>query len=96
MELTIISGKSLICCVILKGVKHCSETETGINFTINSCGSSDNQEDFIENNFEHGKASFESLTGKGNCFPRSPNFMFKDKVVPCFTRWSECGGMCVF
>ena len=19
--------------------------------------------------------------------------MFKDKVVPCFTRWSKCGGM---
>ena len=64
MELTIISGKSLICCVILKGVKHCSETETGINFTINSCGSSDNQKEFIENNLEHGKTFFEPVTSK--------------------------------
>ena len=37
--------------------------------------------------------SFEPLTGKGKLFPGGPTCMFKGKVVPCFIRWSESGGM---
>ena len=40
---------------------------------------------------EHGKASFEPLTGKGKLFPRGSTCMFKEKVVPCFTRRIKCG-----
>ena len=64
MGLTTLSGKPLMCCVISKGVKWCSETESQIDFTINSCGSSDNQQEFIENNLEHGKTFFEPVTSK--------------------------------
>ena len=55
-------------CVIFKGAKCCSEIDTGIAFTINRCGSFDNQQEFIENNLEHGKASLEPLTGKSKNF----------------------------
>ena len=68
MGLTILSGKHLMCCVIFNGVNYCSDTETGNDFIINSCGSSNNQQEFIENNLEHVKASFELSTGKGKLY----------------------------
>ena len=60
-RLTTFSGKPLMCCVIFNSVKDCSETETGIGFTINSPGSSNNQQEFIGNNLEHRRDSFELL-----------------------------------
>ena len=93
MGLTTLSGKPLMRFVICKGVKYYTDTETRIDFTINSFGSSDNQQEFIENNLEYRKTSFKPLTGKGKHFPEGPTCMFKVTVVPCFTRWSECDGM---
>ena len=82
MGLTTLSGKPLMSFVICKGVKYYTDTETRIDFTINSVGSSDNQQDFIENNLEYRKASFKPLTGKGKDFPEGPTCMFKVTVVP--------------
>ena len=48
----------------IQGLKCCSEIDAGITFTINRYGSFDNQQESIENNLEHEKASFEPLTGK--------------------------------
>ena len=92
-RLTTLSGKLLMCCVIFNSVKYCSETETGIDFTINSPGSSNNQQEFIGNNLEYRKDSFEPFVGIGKTFPGRIICIFKDTVVPCFTRWSEYGGM---
>ena len=47
MGLTTLSGKPLMCYVIFKGVKCCSDIETRIDFNINSCENSDNQQHFI-------------------------------------------------
>ena len=44
MGVTTLLGKPLTWCVIFKSIKCFSETETRIDFTINSCGSSDNQQ----------------------------------------------------
>ena len=63
-----LSEKSLICVVIFQSVKYYSHIETGIDFTVNSRGSSNNQQEFFENNLEHGKASFELLTDKDTLF----------------------------
>ena len=68
MGLTTLPGKPLMYCVIFKGVKCYSEIETGIGVAINSFGSSDNQQEFIENNLKRGKTPFEALTCKGNNF----------------------------
>ena len=68
MGITNISGKLLMCCIIFKGVKYWSETETGIDFTINNRCSSDNQQEFIENNLEYRTATFDPLTGKDDIF----------------------------
>ena len=73
MGLPILSNKTLMCCVIFKGIKFCSETETGIDFTINSRGSSNNQQEFIENNLKHRKDVFELLTSKDKVFSWRPN-----------------------
>ena len=93
MGLTALTGKPLICCVIFKGVKCCVDMKTGINFTVKVNSISDTQQDLFKANFEDEIASFESLTGKGKLFPGGPSCVFKGKVVPCFTRWSESGGM---
>ena len=93
MSLTKRTGKPLMCCVILKGKKCCSQMESGIYFTVKVDNNSDNQQEFIENDFEHEKASFEPLIAEGKLFSGGPTSMFKGKVVPCFTRWSELGGM---
>ena len=93
MGLTTLTGKPLMCCVIFKGVKCCSETETGIDFTVKVNSNSNTKEELFKNNFEDEIATFEQLTGKGKLFPRGPSCVFKGKVVPCFTRWSESGGM---
>ena len=69
MELITLSGKPLIYFLIFKGVKYWLEIETGTDFTINSCGRSNNQQEFIENNLEHEIASFEPLSSKGKLFP---------------------------
>ena len=89
MGLTTLIGKPLMCCVIFKGVKCCSETETGIDFTVKLNSNSNTKEELFKNNFEDEIASFEPLTGKGKLFPGGPRCVFKGKVVPCFTRWSE-------
>ena len=68
MGVKTLPGKPLIYCVIFKGVKCYSEIETGIGVAINSFGSSDNQQEFIENNLKRGKTPFEPLTCKGNNF----------------------------
>ena len=72
--------------VIFKGVKYYSEIDNWTNSTINSCGSFDNQQEFIDNTFEHEKAPFDPLTGKSKVIPEGPSCMFKNKLVPCFTR----------
>ena len=68
MVLELLSEKPLMCYIIFKGVKYYSETETGIDFTTNSRGSSENQEECFNNNLEQGKDSVETLTGKGKLF----------------------------
>ena len=65
------------------------QTESRIDFPIKVNNNSDNQQEFIENNFEHEKACFKPLIGEGKLFPGGPTCMCKGKVVPCFTRWSE-------
>ena len=64
-----------------------------MDFNIKVNDNSNNQQEFIENNCEHEKTYFEPLTGEGKFFPGDPTCMFKGKVVPSFTRWSESGGM---
>ena len=93
MGLTTLTGKPLMCCVIFKGVKCCIETETGIDFTVPVNSDSNTQQDQFKDNLEDELASFEPLTGKGKLLPGGPTCMFKGKVVPCFIRWSESGGM---
>ena len=58
MGITTLYETFLIRCVIFKGVNYCSQTEIGINFTNNSRGSSENQQECIKDNLEHQKASF--------------------------------------
>ena len=65
----------------------------GIYFTVKVDNNSDNQHEFIENNVEHEKASFEPLTGEGKLLHGGPTCMFNGKVVPCFTPWIESRGM---
>ena len=89
MKVTTPIGKSLMCCVIFKGVRCYSETETGIDFTVKVSNHSNDQENFIKNNFENGEFLSEPLTGEGKLLPGGPTSMFKGKVVPCFIRWSE-------
>ena len=93
MGLTTLSDKPLTYCVIFKVTKYCSEIEIGIDFTANSRGSSNNQQERIDNNLGHEKASFDPLTSKGNFFPGGSTCVFKDIAVLCFTRWNEYGGM---
>ena len=64
-----------------------------IHFTVKVNNNSNNQQEFIGNNYEHENASFEPLTGEGKSFPGGPTCMFKGKVVPCFNRCGESGGM---
>ena len=85
MRLTTLTCKPLMCCVIFKGVKFCSETETGIYFTIKVNCISNFQQDLFKNNFEDEIASFNPLTGKKYIFPGGPSCVFKGKVAPCFT-----------
>ena len=87
MGLTTLTGKPLMCCVIFKGVKCCSETETRIDFTVKVNSNSNTKEELFKNNFEDEIASFEPLTGKGKLFPGGPSCVFNGKVVPCITRW---------
>ena len=93
MSLTALTGKPLMCCVIFKGVKYCIDTETRIDFTIKVNSISNTQQDLFKNKFEDKIAFFEPLMGKRKLFPGGPSCVFKGKVVPCFTRWSESGGM---
>ena len=93
MGLTTLTGKLLMCCIIFKGVKCCVDTETGIDFTVKVNSISITQQDLFKNNFEGEIASFEPSTGKGKLFPGGSSCVFKSKAVPCFTRWSESGGM---
>ena len=93
MGLTTLSDKPLTYCVIFKVTKYCSEIEIGIDFTANSRGSSDNQQERIDNNLEHEKASFDPLTSKDKVFPGGSTCVFKDIAVLFFTRWSEYSGM---
>ena len=79
MGLTTLTGKPLMCYVIFKGKTYCSETESGIDFTV-MVNNSDNQQEFIKNNFEHEKASFEPLTSEGKLFPGGPTCMFNGKI----------------
>ena len=37
-----------MCCLSLKDVNYCSQTKTGIKFTIKSINDSDNQVEYIE------------------------------------------------
>ena len=94
ISLTTHTGKALLCCVIFKGKKYCSQMESGIDFTVKVNNNSEIQQEFIENHFEYEKASFEPLTGEGDFSPGGQTYMFKGKVVPCFTRWNKSGGMC--
>ena len=48
-----------MCCVIFEGKKCCSQTGGGIDFTVKVDNNSNYQQEFIENNFEHEKNSFE-------------------------------------
>ena len=95
MNLTTLTGKSLMWCVIFKGIKFCVVTETGIAFTVKVNITSNSQQYLfnININFEDEITSFEPSTGKGKLFPESPSCVFKNKVVPSFTRLSESGGM---
>ena len=74
--LTTLIGKSLICCVIFKSEIFYSQTENGIDFTVKVNNNSDNKQEFIEDNAEHKKASFEPLTGEGELFTEGPTCMF--------------------
>ena len=82
-----------MCCVIFEGKKCCSQTGGGIDFTVKVDNNSNYQQEFIENNFEHEKNSFEWLTAEDKLYSGGPTCMFKGKIVPCFTRWSELWSM---
>ena len=65
ISLTTHTGKPLMCCV-LQWEKYCSQMESGIDFIVKVNNNSEIQQEFIENNFEYEKASFEPLTGEGD------------------------------
>ena len=93
MGLTLDTGKRLIWCVIFKNVKCYSKTENGIDFTVRVNSNFIDQVNFIKNNIENGEALCEPLTREDKLFPGDLTCMFNDKVVNCFTRWSESGGI---
>lgn len=74
-----LSGKPVMCVLIIMGKKKNLSVETGINITVVPDGD-DNHDAFFFNN-----------TGKGKYFPGPPSCIFRGKEVPALVRWNESG-----
>ena len=66
---------------MLSGVNQNPWVKVGVDFIKEPIGDTDNQ------------CFFENIFGKDKVLPGGPTFTFKGKIVPCFVRWSEKGGI---
>ena len=81
MGLTTLGGEPVMCVLIIAGKKPNALVEKGINNDAETIGG-EGDENFFENN-----------CGEGKLFPGGPTCTFRNKLVPCFIRWNEKGGM---
>jgi len=81
LGLTLLTGRPLMCVVIMAGDKPKPEVETGIDIFADQIGASTDR-DYIKNN-----------TGKGRKFPGGTTCIINGKEVPCFVWWSTKGSM---
>ena len=78
---TSLSGRPVLCLVIIQGVVEQLNVETGIDISAEPHGTPDDT-DFFDNNF-----------GPGKLYPGGPTCNFKGKEIPCMVRWSPKGGI---
>ena len=78
---TSLSGKPVLCLVIIAGVRELYEIETGIDSDADVIGHPSDP-DFFEKN-----------RGKGKIYPMGPECEYKGKTIPCLVRWSPNGSI---
>ena len=81
MGFTLLTGKPVMCAVIISGNVMRGDIETGIDVFATQIGDR-NDEDYFENNY-----------GKDKMFPSGPTCEVNGITVPCFIRWSESGSI---
>jgi len=70
-----------MCVVILAGVECIPIVETGLDLSTPVAGNVSDPEFFRSN------------SGPGKRFPGGPIYRFKNREIPCLTRWSKKGGI---
>ena len=81
MGFTLLTGKPIMCAVIISVNVMRGDIETGIDIFAKQIGLSTDI-DYIEKN-----------SGKGKLFPGGPTCEFNSIIVPCFIRWTESGSI---
>ena len=81
MGLTALTGKPVMCILVLTGKTPKTDVETGIDMFAESIGVATDHDFFINN------------SGPGKRFPGGPTCNFRGKEIPCFVRWSDKGSM---
>ena len=81
LGLTNLDGETIMCIVIIAGIKRSVLVETGLDVTADLVGT-------------YGDVNFmKDNSGPGKRFPGGPTCEYKGKQVPCLFRFSEKGGI---
>ena len=78
---TALTGESVLCLIIIAGIKQLYDVESGIDLDATPIGDHSDRDYFIKNK------------GKGKLFPMGPEWTFNGNTIPCMVRWSQSGSI---